>query len=75
MQGELILSPVNIPIPSDPTYKQVIDDLLRALGVDPDAPASFSVYVLRKYPNVAVQLGALHGLRLVPTGTGSYRLT
>jgi hypothetical protein len=73
--GELDLRPVTFHVPSDPKYKEVIDDLLRSMGHDPNAPAGFVVYVLRRYPHITVQLGALHGLTLSATGPGSFRLT
>lgn len=73
--GELALRPIQFSVPSDPTYGEIINDFLRSLGIDPDAPANVSVYVLKKYPHIAVQFGALHGLTLSPTGPSSFILT
>ena len=73
--NELTIRPLQFAVPSDPKYKGVIDDLLRAMGYDPDALATACVYVLRKHPHVVVQDGALHQLRLASSGAGSYQLS
>jgi hypothetical protein len=73
--GELDLRPIQIHVPSDPTYGPTVDALLRSIGINPNAPANFAVYVLKNHPHIAVQLGAQHGLQLVPTGPQSFRLT
>ncbi len=73
--NELAVRPLQFAVPSDPKYKEVIDGLLRAMGYDSDAFATAGVYVLRKHPQVAVQDGALHQLRLAPSGAGSYHLS
>ncbi|MBK3399367.1 MULTISPECIES: hypothetical protein [Methylobacterium] len=72
--GELATRPIPVPCPTDPDFGEPVNKLLRSLGVDPEEPANFSVYYLRKYPAVTVQLGGYFGLSLTPTGPNSFVL-
>lgn len=61
-------------IPSDPKYGKLIDALLRADNVDPNAPFRFPDYTLKKFPLVHVQQDFHWGLTLAPTGPGSFQV-
>lgn len=72
--GEIDTSITSAHVPSDPKYKELMDDLLRSAGVDPDAPLPVPSYTLKRFPHIHVQQDAHHGLSLAPHGPASYQV-
>ena len=72
--GELSVALHTAKLPSDPKYGTIIDDWLKSEGVNPNAPITVPDYYLTAFPPVHVRLDADYGLKLAPTGPGSYRI-